>query len=131
MNDSTRGLLYMNIKSSLAIEPYLLKLPLYYRNFICKLRCSNVKFPVETGRWMGICREERTCNLCDDTSTADEFHYLFICKNENIRHLRQKYIPDYYTRHPNIHKMYGLFSFCNIPVMKRLAIFISKLIPLL
>ena len=37
MCNSSRGQLYMNLKRELNLEQYLLRLPLYYRNNICKL----------------------------------------------------------------------------------------------
>ena len=46
---------------------------------ISKLRTSNCKMQIETGRWQNISREDRICHLCRD-EVGDEYHYLFLCK---------------------------------------------------
>ncbi len=46
---------------------------------VVKFRTSNHKLPIETGRWNGIERSERKCNLCNLKDIGDEFHYLLIC----------------------------------------------------
>jgi hypothetical protein len=40
---------------------------------ISKLRTSNCKMPIETGRWQNISREDRICHLCRD-GVGDEYH---------------------------------------------------------
>jgi hypothetical protein len=56
--------------------------------------------PIETGRWQDmISREDRVCHLCRDV-VGDEYHYLFLCKNEAVFELRQKYRPWYYHLNP-------------------------------
>jgi hypothetical protein len=65
IDNSSRGEYYSKFKTELKLENYLLRLNAVHRNYICKLRTSNMKFPIETGRWMGIPRDERLCNLCN------------------------------------------------------------------
>ena len=72
----------------------------YDRIMIAKFRCSNIKFPIETGRWNGVPKNERICNLCEN-GIGDEFHYLFICEKQEIKSIREKFIPTYYTKYPN------------------------------
>jgi hypothetical protein len=86
-----------------------------------------MKFPIETGRWQIITRNDRMCTFCGE-NIGNEFHYLFICKHELIAALRSKFIPKYYTSNPTIHKMKGLLSFCNVPLLKNISLFISKLV---
>jgi hypothetical protein len=45
--------------------------------------------PIETGRWQNISREDRICHVCRE-EVGDEYHYLFLCKNEAVFELRQK-----------------------------------------
>ena len=59
------GICENHVKTEFKLENYLLRLNGVHRNYICKLRTSNIKFPIETGRWMGIPRDERLCNLCN------------------------------------------------------------------
>jgi hypothetical protein len=65
IDNSSRGEYYSKFKTELKLENYLLRLNAVHRNYICKLRTSNMKFPIETGRLMGIPRDERLCNLCN------------------------------------------------------------------
>ena len=55
------------------------------------------------------------------------FYYLFICKHELFVDLRSKFIPKYYTSNTTIYKMKGLLSLCNVPLLKNISLFISKL----
>jgi hypothetical protein len=32
---------------------------------------------IETGRYFGVERENRTCSLCNQQEIGDEFHYIF------------------------------------------------------
>ena len=112
-------------------EKYLTLLNKNRRFYISKPRCSNVKFPIETGRWNNIPRTERLCLLCNARTIGDEFHYLFVCQNEQIQRLRAKYIPPYYVTNPREDKMKGMLSLCNKSVLNNLAIFVSKISKLL
>ena len=131
MEASSRGQFYANLKLGWSLELYLTRLPDFFRKLICKLRCSNVKIPVETGRWVGVPRDQRVCHLCTDNSVGDEYHYLFRCTNDQVCTIRNKYIPAYYLNTPSNDKMYGLLSYCNSPVLKNLALFVKQLIKLL
>ena len=68
--------------------------------------------------------------LCKET-IGDEYHFLLVCKNENIITLRNKYLPNYYRVYPNHAKFEGLLSICNVELYKRLSIFIRKAAALL
>ena len=63
IDNSSRGQFYSLFKNSFGMEKYLIKLKKKHRLQICKLRCSNIKFPIETGRWNNIAREDRLCTL--------------------------------------------------------------------
>ena len=45
------------------------------------------------------------------------YHYIFECSFPNVIDIRKKHIPSYYTRYPNVQKMIGLLSLCNVPVL--------------
>ena len=68
---------------------------------ITTFRCSNIKFPIETGRWSMTPREERICHLCN-VGLGTEFHFLLECTSADVQRLRCKYTPIYYTRYANI-----------------------------
>ena len=46
--------------------------------FVNYRMCNNC-LPVETGRWIGLERNLRKCNLCNTDDIGDEFHYMFKC----------------------------------------------------
>lgn len=124
---SDRGEFYSLFKLEFGLEPYLLRLLPKDRYYISKLRCSNLKLPIETGRWAGIARENRICTLCNE-GIGDEFHILFTCKNADVSALRSKFIPNYYVMNPSKKKFTGLLSICNVQVQRKLSIFVKKII---
>jgi len=126
IENSSRGQFYSIFKKEFTLEKYLLKLPESCRIWITKFRCSNLRFPIETGRWQNIPTQDRICTLCRD-NIGDEFHLLFKCSNQNIVDLRGKFLPRYFSVIPNYRKMDGLFSICNVPLYKRLSVFIKKI----
>ena len=92
------------------------------RNMITKFRCSNIKLPIETGRWSNTPREERICHLCN-VGVGTEFHFLFECTSADVQRLRCKFTPIYCTRYAKIYKMKGLLSLCNVKVLKKMSLF--------
>jgi hypothetical protein len=66
--------------------------------------------------------------LCQET-IGDEYHFLLVCKNENIITLRNKYLPNYYWVYPNHAKFEGLLSICNAELYKRYQFLLEKLLP--
>jgi len=127
IDSSSRGQLYSLFKADFCLEKYLIKLEKEKRLYICKLRCSNLKFPIEVGRWHNVPREDRLCTICNDRALGNEFHYLFTCKNAEIVRLRNVYIPGYYRTNPTENKFKGLLYHCNVKVLNNLAIFMKKL----
>ena len=125
--NASKGEFYSIFKTEFGMERYLLKLSPVERINICRIRTSNLRIPIESGRWFGIPRSDRICPLCSLNHIGDEFHYLYICEHSEIVRLRQFYIPEYLSRNPNREKMKGHFSFCNVKVLKNLSKFIGKL----
>ena len=92
-----------------------------------KLRTSNLKLPIETGRWNNIAKELRLCSFCNK-KIEEEYHILFTCSNDRIVQLRQKHIPNYYWNPPVIYKMEGLFRLCNMTNISRFIKNMSQLL---
>jgi hypothetical protein len=61
-------------KTEFCLENYLLRLKTDKRVYICKIRCSNLKFTIETGRWNSIPKHERFCNLCNLREIGNEMN---------------------------------------------------------
>jgi hypothetical protein len=50
INNSSRGEYYSKFKTEFKLENYALRLNAVHRNYICKLRTSNIEFPIEMGK---------------------------------------------------------------------------------
>jgi hypothetical protein len=116
----------MALSKKTGLENYLVRLNEKTRIWMTSLRASNLRFPIETGRWYTIPKDERVCTLCGQ-SIGDEFQLLFVCCNGYLVNLRRIYLPRYYVTYPSIVKMNGLLSFCNAEVYERLSLFIKKI----
>ena len=79
MNNSSKGLCYKHFKDCFEFENYLNLLDDKNRQLLCKFRTCNHRLPIEIGRWQGIERQNRTCNICDKNEIGDEFHYVLQC----------------------------------------------------
>ena len=53
IKNSSRGEYYSKFKTEFKLENYLFRLNAVHRNYIYKLRNSNIKFTIEMGRWVG------------------------------------------------------------------------------
>ena len=51
MEQSSRGRFYLTFKIDFNLEKYQTVLKKQDRNIFCRFRCSNLKLPVEIGRW--------------------------------------------------------------------------------
>lgn len=120
-----KGGFYLHFKEEFCLEPYLLKLRRGHRVNICKLRICNTKFPNETGRWRNVPRNERICPLCK-AGLGDVYHFICKCTNFEVKDLRGKFIPPYYSKYPNVKKVLGMLKYCNSNVLSKLSIFIQK-----
>ena len=129
LGNSSRGKFYGSFKTEFKLESYLIKLNTADRIYMAKFRCSNVKLPVETGRWASIPIHQRICKFCK--TLGNEYHYLFVCNHPEIVEARNKFIPQYYTRNPNVSKLNGLLTYCNVRVYRNLSYFIKNIIKIL
>ena len=91
---------------------------------IYKTDCDSYKLPIEAGRFFGIIRSERICELCDKEELGDEFHYIISCNF--FRPERHRFIPVPIYNNINIlsltdimnsqdkYVLVGLAKFCKI-----------------
>ena len=114
------------MKTEFRLEPYLLKLSRVVYRYIVKFRCSNHKLAIETGRYSGIERTLRFCNMCPSNVLGDEYHIFFECNNPDIVRLRKRFIPVYYTQNHSMFKFIKLMKLVNdIKVGIRISSFIK------
>lgn len=119
--NSPKCLNYRIFKCTHSFEKYLVNLPFDLRKALCNFRCLNNRLPIEQGRFYGIDRDDRICNICNCNSIGDEFHYLLECsffENE-----RKKFIPRCFIFKPNIVKFNELFNSDNIDIVSNIAKF--------
>ena len=57
-------------------------MPQAHRSAFAKCRSGVAPLRIETGRYEGLCINDRTCPFCK-TYTEDEFHVLFKCRLYN------------------------------------------------
>ena len=122
---------YINFKTNLKLENYLIQLPLMLRRAITSLRTNNSRLPKVVGRYTKIPRDQRYCTLCPNENVfGDEYHLLLECKNPSIVSLRSKYIPVRYTRHPSMQKCIDLIGNTDKVIIRKLAFFLKNALPL-
>ena len=110
-----------NIKFELKLEDYLVTLIEPVRSNLIRLRLSNHKMPIETGRHIGIEKNDRLCNICKSSDIGDEYHYFCICPV--FKSVRLKLLPrDCFVR-PSVHKFCELLSSSNKRVQVKVAKF--------
>jgi hypothetical protein len=102
-NTNTKINLLLDLKDQFGISEYLTKSKIpKHRIAISKLRLSAHKFPIETGRYEQIARENRKCPFgCDHL--GDELHYILTCTHPFLSNIRRPYIAE-------INKLDGHFS---------------------
>ena len=131
IEDSSKGVHYRLFKDNLEFEPYLDLLEDKDRKLLCKLRTSNHRLPIETGRWFGIERENRICSLCDNLEIGDEFHFVLQCSF--LQNERKEILGSFYSKRVNVLKYKHLFQSRNRTKLKNLCrlikIIFSKVCP--
>ena len=108
VDSSSKCINYRIFKHNFELEKYFNLLPSHLSNILCKFRCCNHKMPIETGRYYGVDRDRRYCQLCNIFLIGDEFHYLFTCSYFRID--RRKYIDRYFYENPNTYKFSQLMN---------------------
>ena len=71
---------YITFKNEYGTAPYVFKyLPPHLRSILAQFRAGILPIEVELGRFRGISRENRICQLCSSGKIEDEIHLLFHC----------------------------------------------------
>ena len=123
MNNSSKGLCYKIVKDCFEFENYLNLLDDKDRQLLCKFRTCNHRLPIEIGRWQGIERQNRTCNICDKNEIGDEFHYVLQCPS--LHDDRRRLLDSTYLTRVNVLKFANLFQSRNKIKLRHLCKFIK------
>ena len=79
INNSSKAVSYRLFKENCYFEEYLDLLSEKERNLLCKIRTTNHRLIIETGRWYNIEKHDRVCTLCNEGLLGDECHYILEC----------------------------------------------------
>ena len=107
-SNSSKGLCYKKFKDCFEFENFLNLLDDKDRQLLCKFRTCNHWLPIEIGRWQGIERQNRTCNIRDKNEIGDEFHYVLQCPS--LHNDRRRLFDSTYLTRVNIWKFANLFQ---------------------
>jgi hypothetical protein len=97
--------LFTTLKENFGISDYLSERIIFpHRSALTKMRISAHKYPIETGRYFGITREERLCPFGCNT-IGDEQHYLLQCSHPFLSEIRTPLIEAISTQNPQFEMM--------------------------
>ena len=82
-------------------------LPDKYFKSIVNFRLCNTHLPIEKGRWIGLDRNDRKCNLCNQ----NEFHYILKCPYFDCE--QNKFITHVNTNIANIYNFKKIMTDIN------------------
>ena len=130
INESSKLYLYKEIKTMLQPEKYLLEIRnKELRRSLASFRMSSHMLPIETGRHRKVAEQERICSLMSEKRfnfCRNEFHFLLIC--QGYTQLREKLIPDIFSKYPSYEKMISLLQSQSLRVIKMLHFIYNKLV---
>ena len=123
---------YRLFKTVYECEPYLYTVSDYKtRQCLSKLRISNHRLKIETGRFNNTPVEQRKCNECD--KIEDELHFLTECKRFNDeRNILYEVILktcENFAELSHKDKMIYMMSTCNKDVINKLGKFVLLCMP--
>ena len=125
VKDSSRALFYRTF-SSFELQPYLKVITVpKFRIALSKLRMSSHRLEIEYGRWSkpsSVPLNDRLCRHCG--VLEDEYHFVIECKL--YKELRNKYIKQYFWKHPSAFKFTQLILDSDVQTSKNLSIFVYK-----
>ena len=75
-----RGLVYANLTRR-------------QRSMVTKLKIGILPLAIETGRFLDVPLEYRTCQICEDNLLEDEYHFLLYC--EGLKDTRSEFFTGY------------------------------------
>lgn len=123
INNSPRLQAYSIFKHNFELEKYLNTVSeKKYKIALTRFRTSSHNLLIETGRYDGTPRADRTCKSCNMKQIESEYHFLLVCPL--YRDLRVKYFTPYFCHWPNINKFDTLLSSKSRKVVNNVAKFV-------
>lgn len=116
ISNSSKLLSYRNLMTNFEHEEYLNILTIRkFRSALAKLRISNHDLNIERGRYRNVPRDDRLCELCQESLIESEYHFVQVCKAYSL--LRAQYLPRKYWVSQN----YNIFNIIMSSKLKKLA----------
>ena len=107
---------HKTFKTEFKYEDYLNILEIKDAILLCRFRTTNIKLPIETGRWQNIPRENRKSILCNRFQIGDEYHYIFECHYFSEK--CQQSLSNYFIYRHNIIKFSEIMSSKRKPILQ-------------
>ena len=117
---------YRIFKTELVFEQYFDLLPRDLAIAFCHFRCVNHKLPIELGRFWGVERDDRVCELCQLNKLGDEYHYLLECTY--FEQQRRMYLPRSLHCSPNTINFEKIMNSKDISVLFKLSKFCKDIL---
>ena len=127
INNSRTLTVYRAVKNTFLYEPYLdIIKNNKHRQLLTRLRVSAHRLRIESARYgrNRLERHERLCEICEDRTVEDEYHFILICGK--YKDLRNILLPKYYTRRPSMLKFVELLSCTKKNTLCNLCQYIEK-----
>ena len=117
--------MFREVQTDFEIANYLTVLDNYkHRQAISKIKLSSHKLNIERGRYSGVPRQNRKCELCNKNDLEDEFHFMLVC--DLYSDLRKENSPTYYVNRPSMFKFIKLLNVTNKKALHKIAMYIIK-----
>ena len=92
----------------------------------CHFRTLNHKLPIELGRFLGVERDDRNCELCRLNTLGDEYHYIFVCVY--FEKQRRMFLPRGLLHKPNTVIYEKVLNSKDISVLFKLSKFCKEIL---
>ncbi|XP_060582312.1 uncharacterized protein LOC132738738 [Ruditapes philippinarum] len=124
VNGSPSLIFFREIKEEFELSKYLLIIEnKKHRQYLSKLRMSSHWLNIEYGRHRNIERQNRLCELCQQCTIEDEYHFVMECSFYNT--LRIRYIPRYFRVRPSMVKLVELMKTESKPLLYKMSVYIK------
>ncbi|MEW8548676.1 MAG: hypothetical protein AB2693_34680, partial [Candidatus Thiodiazotropha sp.] len=123
---TSKCLNYRIFKAELVFEQYFHLLPDDLASAVCHFRCLNHKLPIEVGRFWGVERDDRICELCRLNKLGDEYHYLLECIY--FEEQRRMYLPRDLSMRPNTTIFESIMKSKELPALFKLGKFCKEIL---
>jgi hypothetical protein len=134
IKESKKLELYQSVKTVWKKERYLKVVNnAKLRKYVCQLRLSCHKLPIEVGRYIGLKREDRLCKYCK-LYIGSENHCIMKCFHPELAELRNKFLETIFninnmlSQFPRDDMFKYLMLFNDANIITPTALYISKVL---